>query len=187
MPDVKELFRRALERFGQHVQNVGHDQWGGSTPCTDWDVRALVNHLVYENLWMPPLLDGKKISDVGNQFEGDLLGDDPKSVWDQSSRAVAAAVRAVPLDRTVHLSYGDVPARHYVSELMSDLAIHGWDLARAIGDDEAIDPEIVELLYQELKPKEDELKATGLFGSKVQPPPGADTQTQLLAVFGRIA
>lgn len=187
MPDVKDLHRRALERFGQHVHVVRDNQWHGPTPCTDWDVRALVNHLVSENLWMPPLLDGKKIADVGDRFHGDLLGDDPKSAWDASAKEVTDAVATVPLERTVHLSYGDVTAEHYVSEVMTDLAIHGWDLARAIGSDERIDPEIVEILYERLKPREDQLKRTGLFGSKVTPPPGADKQTQLLAVFGRVA
>jgi uncharacterized protein (TIGR03086 family) len=187
MPDVKELYRRALERFGQHVHQVRDDQWHGPTPCTEWDVRVLVNHLVSENLWMPPLLIGKKIADVGDRFDGDMLGDDPKSAWDQSAKESAAAVRSAPLDVTVHLSYGDVPARHYVNEVMTDLAIHGWDLARAIGADEAIDPEIVDLLHAELKPKEDGLKATGLFGPKVVAPPGSDKQTQLLALFGRVA
>lgn len=187
MPDVKELYRRALDRFGQHVHKVRDDQWHGPTPCTEWDVRVLVNHLVSENLWMPPLLDGKKIADVGDRFEGDLLGKDPKSAWDQSAKGSGAAVRSAPLDATVHLSYGDVTVRHYVSEVMTDLAIHGWDLARAIGADEAIDPEIVDLLYADLKPKEDELKATGVFGPKVEAPRGADKQTRLLAIFGRVA
>src|SRR5437899_5267197 len=75
MPDVKELYRRALERFGRHVHQVRDDQWNGPTPCTEWDVRVLVNHLVSENLWMPPMLDGRKIADVGDRFDGDLLGE----------------------------------------------------------------------------------------------------------------
>ena len=187
MPDVKELHRRALDRFGQHVRAVRDDQWHGPTPCTDWDVSALVNHLVYENLWMPPLLDGKNLADVGDQFEGDLLGDDPKAAWDASAKEVADAVATVSLERTVHLSYGDVSARHYVFEVMTDLAIHGWDLARGIGSDDTIDSEIVEVLYEHAKPREEDLKRTGLFGTQVTAPAGADKQTRLLAVFGRVA
>src|SRR5207247_4069067 len=142
--------------------------------CTDCDVRVLVNHRVYENLWMPPILEGKRIADVGDRFEGDQLRDDPKSAWDASEKASADAVAGVPLDQMVHLSYGDVTAEHYVWEVTTDLAIHGWDLARAIGADETIDPELVEILYGEVKPKEKALKATGMFGPEVTPPPGAD-------------
>lgn len=187
MADVKDLFHRALDRYGQLVHSVRDDQWHDQTPCTLWDVRMLVNHLVSENLWMPPLLGGKTIADVGDAFEGDLLGDTPRSAWDDSADRVIEAVSAAPLDRTVHLSYGDVPAEHYVFELFTDLTIHGWDLARSIGADETLDPDSVDLLYSHYKPREDALKASGLFGEKIVPPPGADTQTELLAVFGREA
>jgi uncharacterized protein (TIGR03086 family) len=70
---------------------------------------------------------------------------------------------------------------------MTDLVIHGWDLAKAIGADEALDPESVDVLFGHFKPQEEMLKATGAFGPKVEPPPGADKQAQLLAVFGRVA
>jgi uncharacterized protein (TIGR03086 family) len=187
MSDLKELHQRALERFGQHVRAIRDDQWHGPTPCTDWDVRVLVNHLVSENRWMPPLLEGKTIADVGTSLDGDLLGDDPKVAWDLSEKEAGEAVAGADLGRIVHVSYGNIPAKSYVNEVMTDLAIHGWDLARAIGADETIDPEIVDLLYDRLKPREEQLKASGMFGPKVEPPPGADKQTQLLAVFGRVA
>lgn len=187
MTETKELYQRALDRYGKLVHGVRDEQWHGPTPCTEWDVRALVNHLVSENLWMPPLLVGKSIADVGSSLDGDLLGIDPKAAWDRSAEEVSGAVQDVPLDQTVHLSYGDVPAEHYISEVFTDLAIHGWDLARAIGADEAMDPETVDVLYGYFKPKEDQLKASGAFGPKVVPPSGADKQTELLAVFGRVA
>jgi uncharacterized protein (TIGR03086 family) len=187
MTKVKGLHARALERYGQLVHSIRDDQWHSPTPCTEWDVRVLVNHLVSENLWMPPLLEGKTIADVGESLDGDLLRDDPKAAWDRSAAEAGRAVRAAPLDRTVHLSYGQAPAEHYISEVFSDLTVHGWDLARAIGEDERIDPESVDVLYERYKPIEDGLKASGLFGPRVEPPTSADKQTQLLAIFGRVA
>ncbi len=187
MTEVKDLHARALERYGHLVHAVREGQWHDPTPCTDWDVRVLVNHLVSENLWMPPLLDGMTIADVGDALDGDLLGEDPSAAWDRSAEEAGGAVQGAPLDRTVHLSYGEVSADHYISEVFSDLTIHGWDLARAIGADEKMDPEAVDVLYARYKPNEGRLKATGLFGPKIEPPPGADKQTRLLAVFGRVA
>jgi uncharacterized protein (TIGR03086 family) len=187
MTDLKELHRRNLERFGQYVHAVGDEQWQGSTPCAEWDVRALVHHLVYESMWMPPLLEGQTIADVGDRLDGDLIGQDPRSAWDLSAKETNAAVEAADLGGTVHVSYGDITAEAYISEVMTDLAIHGWDLARAIGADERLDPETVDVLFDEFKPKEEELKSIGVFGPKVEPPAGADKQTQLLAVFGRVA
>jgi uncharacterized protein (TIGR03086 family) len=186
MADLKELHRRNLDRFGVHVTGVD-DRWNGPTPCTEWDVRMLVNHLVSENLWMPPLLDGQTIADVGSRLDGDLLGDDPRSAWDASAKESVVAVEAADLAAIVHVSYGDITAEAYVFDVMTDLAIHGWDLARAIGEDEALDPETIDVLFDHFKPQEKSLKASGAFGPRVDPPPGADKQTQLLAVFGRVA
>jgi uncharacterized protein (TIGR03086 family) len=91
------------------------------------------------------------------------------------------------MERTVRLTRRELPAAEYAEEVFIDLLIHGWDLARAIGADEALDPEAVEIVYASMKPREEALKASGVFGGMVVPPDGADTQTQLLAVFGRVA
>jgi uncharacterized protein (TIGR03086 family) len=186
MENLKEMHRRNLDTFGRHVQMVADDLWHGPTPCTEWDVRMLVNHMVSECAWMPPLLEGKTIAEVGDRLEGDLLGNDPRSAWDTSAKEAVTAVEAADLEGTVHVSYGDIRAEAYVFDVMTDLAVHGWDLARAIGGDEAMDPETVDVLFGHFKPREHSLKVSGVFGPKVEPPPGADLQTQLLAIFGRV-
>jgi uncharacterized protein (TIGR03086 family) len=183
---VPSLFRRGAERFAHHVAAIGDEQWHAPTPCEGWDVTALVGHMVREQLWAPPLFEGKTIEEVGDRFEGDVLGSDPKEAND---RAMAAAVEAVSrpgaMDQIVHLSYGDVPGRHYAFEMSNDLWIHGWDLARAIGSDDRMDPDAVEALYRFYQPLEPGLKASGLFGPKVEPPPNAELQAKLLAIMGR--
>jgi uncharacterized protein (TIGR03086 family) len=184
--DFKEFHDRAVRFFGSRVAMIRDDQWGDQTPCTDWDVRQLVRHLVYENLWTAPLMGGATLSQVGNRFEGDILGDDPKAAWAQSAADATEAVQQVDLDNLVDLSRGPTPARQYVIELWMDHLIHGWDLSRAIGADERLDPDMVEALYGLIAPFEDGLKASGLFGPKVDPPEGADLQTKLLAVVGRV-
>ena len=65
--DVLDLYRRALAEFGRRVHAVRPDQWGCPTPCQDWEVRELVNHLVAEQLWVPPLMAGRTVGqgDVG--------------------------------------------------------------------------------------------------------------------------
>ena len=66
--DITELHRKAVENFAQKVQQVSVDQWREPTPCTDWDVRVLVNHVVSEELWVKPLVDGKTIEEVGSSL-----------------------------------------------------------------------------------------------------------------------
>ncbi|MDQ1705473.1 MAG: hypothetical protein QOF18_1839 [Frankiaceae bacterium] len=188
MSELPELFDRAAERFGAVVHGVGSGQWGDATPCTDWDVRALVNHLVYELRWAPPLLAGQTIAEVGTRFDGDLLGDDPSAAWDDAVRAARAAVAAPgALDTTVHLSFGDTPAMGYLTQLTGDLAVHAWDLARGIGADDTLDPELVGYITEAVKPMAAELAASGMFDPPADVPADADEQTRMLALFGRRA
>lgn len=188
MADLITMFGRAVREFGSRVHLVEDDQWDAPTPCSEWNVRDLVNHLVYEDVWAPPLLEGKTIAEVGDRFEGDLLGDDPHKAWDEASASALAAARAPgALEKTVHLSFGDRPGSEYLSQLLNDHVIHAWDLARAIGADERLDAELVEWLFSRAKPLEDDLKQSGLFGNHVEVPEDADTQTKLLAVMGRRA
>jgi uncharacterized protein (TIGR03086 family) len=183
-----EFHRRATEGFGANVERVRDDQWTGSTPCTEWDVLTLVRHLVYEQLWVRPLLEGQTIQQVGDRFEGDILGEDPKEAWSEAARdALDAVARAGTMEGDVHLSYGDRPGSEYVNEVATDLLIHGWDLARGIGVGETMDDELVEHVLGQVEPNAAGLRATGLFGPDVTPPEGADRQTRLLAIFGRVA
>lgn len=141
MTDTVELYRRAIDEFGGRVALVKDDQWHNDTPCTDWDVRVLVNHLVNEDRWVPPLLDGQTIDQVGDRFDGDLLGDDPKQAWKEASEeALAAAGRPGAMEATAHLSFGDFPGRDYVMQVLVDHVIHAWDLARGIDADDASTP-----------------------------------------------
>jgi uncharacterized protein (TIGR03086 family) len=186
--DQAELHRRAVEEFGARVKAVGDDQWELPTPCSDWNVRQLVNHLVYENRWTVPLMGGSALVEVGDRYEGDLLGDRPKAAWEESSEEAVRAVQADgALDRIVDLSSGPTPAREYVSQLFADHLIHAWDLARAVGADERLDPELVEACGSWFASMEDLYRSIGAIGERPDTPAGADAQTVLLAAFGRTA
>jgi uncharacterized protein (TIGR03086 family) len=185
MEDLVELFERAVTRFGERVTAVG-DKWAAATPDTEWDVRALVNHVVAENLWAPALLSGNTIADVGDRFDGDQLGVDPHAAWTAAvALSIPAVAEAGALDRTVHVSFGDIPGREYVSQLVCDHVIHGWDLARAIGADEGIDADLVDFAHDFLLPQVDGWRSAGVFGPEVEVPAGVGRQAELLALSGR--
>ncbi|GAA3830785.1 TIGR03086 family metal-binding protein [Streptomyces phyllanthi] len=173
--------------FGARVHTVRDDQWEAGTPCAEWTVRDLVNHLVSEQLWVPPLVrDGCMIEEVGDTFEGDLLGSDPAACFDTAARAAHDAFAAPgALDRTVHLSYGDTPAADYCGQMTADLVVHAWDLARAIGADERLPGGLLRFAVSEVTPYAAELAKTGLFAEPVMPPRDADAQTRLLCLLGR--
>jgi uncharacterized protein (TIGR03086 family) len=188
MAELMVLFRRAADGFGRQVHAVAEAQWHDPTPCTDWDVRTLVNHVTVEQLWVPPLIDGSSVGDVGNRFDGDLLGDDPAATWDAAVRASLAAFGAPgALATTVSLSSGERPADEYCWEMTTDALIHSWDLARGIGADETLDSELVDLVYERTLPIAEHLHETGLFAPPVAVSADAPLQTKLLALFGRAA
>ena len=188
MTDLIVLFQRATEGFGRQVHSIVGGQWHDPTPCTDWDVRTLVQHVTVEQLWVPPLLAGATVGDVGDRFDGDVLGADPVTVWDAAAAASLAgfAVAGV-LETTVSLSAGDRPTAEYCWEMTTDALIHSWDLARGIGADETLDPELVDLAYERTLPIAEHLHETGLFAPPVPVLEDAPVQTRLLALFGRAA
>ena len=189
--DLVELHARCGRRFVALVAGVGSQQWHDDTPCSGWDVRTLVHHLLYEQRWVPPLLAGMTIEQVGDRFEGDLMGDDA-STWPgllTSSTEEAHAVVAQPdaLKRTVHLSFGDFSGQEYVIQLTADLAIHAWDLARATGQADALAPDAVALLLPWTDANADLLAGSGMFGSRIDVGPDAPDDVRLLGLLGRKA
>lgn len=186
--DTRDLYRRASDAFGANVHRVRADQWGQPTPCTEWDVRTLVNHVVGENRWAVPLFAGGTVDEVGDRFDGDLLGDDPVTAWDDSAREALAAVdEPGAMDRTVHLSFGDFPGREYAMQLFADLLVHGWDLARATAQKELLEPELVAACAGWFADMAQPYRDAGAVAQRPSVPGDADAQTVLLADFGRAA
>ena len=183
--DILELFRGSVEEFDLRVSAISDEQWNNATPCTDWNARDLVNHVTAEDLWAPPLLTGSTVEEVGDRFEGDVLGDNPVDAWDSARLGALAAATPEKLDGTVSTSRGEIPAGQYVFELFSDHLVHAWDLARAIGADEQLPPELVEACYEIAKPFQDMMKESGQYGETIETDPDASPQDQLLALFGR--
>ena len=186
--DIPAMFRGAVAEFDARVRQIGGHQWQAPTPDEDWTVRDLVNHLVGEDLWAPLLLAGSTITEVGDRFDGDVLGAEPRAAW---AAASAAAVRAIEadgaMDRIVHLSFGDFPGREYALQLFADHLIHAWDLARAIGADERLDTGLVASCANWFDAMEDAYRSAGAIAARPPVPGHADAQTVLLARFGRCA
>ena len=183
---VVTVYRRSVLDFGRRAQLVTAEQWSNPTPCTDWDVRTLVNHVVGEQLWTVPLLAGQTMEQVGDRFEGDLLGNDPAGQAEQAAAAAALAAQAPDLlDRTVQLSFGPTPAEEYLFQLLADHLIHGWDLAAAIGDDRRLDEHAVRLCATWFAGRQQMYRDAGIIGPPVPLDDAATDSDRLLAAFGR--
>lgn len=185
MTDLTPLFDAGLTEFGMRVHRVGADQWAAPTPCSDWDVGALVDHLIDEHLWLPPLMSGHGLEAAGKIVESAkrTIGTDRAAAWDAAALASQRAVgEPGALDRQVALSRGPTSVPEYLTEMITDLTVHSWDLGRAIGVDEPLPDELVRFSmplaerYQGAEP---------YFAAPVPQPVDATNQERLIALTGR--
>jgi uncharacterized protein (TIGR03086 family) len=129
---------------------------------------------------------GRTIEEVGDAYEGDVLGDDPAGAWQRAEVAARDAVgEPDAMDRTVHLSIGECPADEYIDQLTIDLAIHTWDLARGIGADDAMPNDLAGVVVELVREHQDEFTGSGLFGEPQDITACTDDFTEALARLGR--
>jgi len=183
--DGAQIFRRALEPATALVEGVRASQLRLATPCTEWDVRALVGHMLYELSWVPDLVLGSTIAEVGDRHDGDLIGDDLVASWRRAAHAALIAVGRCGPAAIAHLSYADVTNDAYLRQVGADELIHSWDLGAATGAPVLFDPELAEAVYENTLPGAKGLLASGLFAPPVPVPGDADPQTRLVALYGR--
>ena len=183
--ELLELFQRAQAQFTDRVDAVEPDQWEDEA-LPEWTVADLVAHMVTEMLWVPPLLAGEPFAEGRFPEEtSDLLGDDAFTGWESAADgALSAFAEDDALLRTVHLTRGPTSATEYIQELIADLTVHAWDLARATGGDTELDGELVTaaLLVGERLPEDG---VPGLFDPPLETSLEASPQARLLARFGR--
>ncbi|MCZ2816475.1 TIGR03086 family metal-binding protein [Modestobacter sp. VKM Ac-2984] len=193
MPDPRRAdllmrFQRAQAQFTDRVDAVEPGEWDAPA-LPEWSVADLVAHLTGEQLWVPLLLAGESPGAIGPQVPTDpaeLLGGDPLSAWEAAADAALTAWAADDaLSRTVRLPAGPAPASDHLTEMTVDLTVHAWDLARAVGGDTALDPELVAEAFRHAEEHLGEDGVAGVFDAPVEVPPGADLQTRMLARFGR--
>jgi uncharacterized protein (TIGR03086 family) len=189
LPDLRPLHERASQRFVQLVEAIPAERWPASTPCSEWNLRALVDHVVRWNTFVPLFLTGRELAEIPAAFEQDVLTDDPVSGAAASARAAVAAFEAPgALEKVVRHPYGKMRGAQLVYLRLFDNTIHAWDLARALGRPFEIESAIVDVLYTTSLTQREQIRASGHFGAaEVDVGPSADTQTRLLGLLGREA
>jgi uncharacterized protein (TIGR03086 family) len=184
MKPLPDVHRDALAATGRIVSNIDDAQLHERTPCEDYDVQGLLDHLISGNFWVAPLVEGKTIEEVGDRLDRQYAPAD----YDASATEADSAFSAPgAMQKPVAVSYGPVPAEVYAGHRFIDVLIHGWDLAKATGQDTRLAPELVDACWDVITPQLDLLKGSGMFGEEVSVPDSADPQTKLLAVLGRRA
>jgi uncharacterized protein (TIGR03086 family) len=175
------LQERAHHEFAVRVRAVS--DWEGPTPDTEWTVRDLVAHVIEEQQWVPWLLSGLSTNQAKSRLKP--LDSDLSYEWHRYSIAATAAWHDAEPDAPVNLASDTVTTIEYLREQVSDVTIHAWDLARAIGAEEQLDEELIAAVWTVFEPQRDALEASGLFASPVPVADDAPLQSRLLALTGR--
>ena len=182
--ELADLYRRSVEGWTARVETIPADRWDAPTPCTDWTVRDLVNHVTGEDAWTVPLMRGATIAEVGNTLDGDLLGDKPAdTALRHAGDAMDVVAEKLPTGGKVHLSYGDEDMDEYIYQLSADHLMHAWDLAAATGGDTTFDTDLVEGVGAWFAGREEMYRSAGVIGPRVEA--GGDPQSDLIGRAGR--
>lgn len=159
------------------------------TPCGDWTVQQLLDHVVAGNFMAAALLGGASREDAIAVLGATIADeDDPLEAVRSSLRSQATAFEdQTVLELVVHHPAMDMPGAQLLGFRVGDLLVHAWDLARAIGADETLDPEVVAVVATNIEPMRPFIGKVGMFG---EGPSGtlddsADAQTLLLDLMGR--
>lgn len=184
--DLPALHAAAADNTQAIVDALRAEDLHRPTPCDEWDVTELLHHIVYGNYWVPPLVAGETIEQVGNRFEGDIMGADVSDAFRTSAKLAVDAFNAPgAMDAPCAVSYGPVPGSIYCGHRFIDVLIHGWDLAVAVGGNTVLPPDLVDACTEVVLPQAEMLGGSGAFGRAADLGADASPQTRLLALLGR--
>jgi len=178
-------YQRALVRTGHIVAGVRPEHLSLPTPCRDWDVRLLLNHIIGGNEMFAEVARGGT-ADATGEME-DHTHPDPGTNYLASAESVFGAwAEPGAMERRCRMPFGEIPAPAAVSIHFLDIVVHGWDLARATGQDTAIDADLaaeaLDISHGFLSP---ELRAVGAFGPEIPASTDDPLHDRLVAFMGR--
>jgi uncharacterized protein (TIGR03086 family) len=168
--------------FTDRVRGAAPQAWDNPAPCDGWVARDVVRHLVE---WLPAFL--KSGADV-ELPQGPPVDDDPVAAWLVHADGVQALLDdpKTSLRVLTNPHFGEVPLDEAVARFYTtDVFLHTWDLARATGQDERLDPQRCAQLLEGMLPMDEVLRTSGQYGPRVEVAADADAQTRLLAFIGR--
>ncbi len=190
-----DVFVLADEALVAVVDQIRDEQWSQPLPEGFLTIqtgprptlREVINYHAHDDAWVPDMLAGRTMDEAGRDtFDGDLLGADPKASFAAIAKEACAAVRNLDdLDRIVHCSFGDYPAREYFWQINGFRGLRAHDLARVIGVEPTLPDELVQGLWDEISPNAEEWRAIGVFPAAVPVPDDAPLLHRLLGLTGR--
>ena len=193
--DERQVFVLADRTLDSVVAHIRPDQWAMAMPPSFQrrgsdhvpTLREIINYHAYDDAWVPEMLAGRTMEEVGaDAFGGDLLGDDPAQAFSALvEKACAAAGALKDLGLVVHCSFGDFKAREYLWQVNLFRGLRAHDIAGVIGMPLGLPAPLVEGIWEEVSPHAEEWRAIGVFPAAVAVPEDAPLLDRLLGLTGR--
>lgn len=181
MSEISERYRRVAAQFTARVDAVPASAWDNPAPCDGWVARDIVGHLVE---WLPGFFFGTW--DLA-PAPGPSVDDDPAGAWRWLDATLQAALddpAVAGLERDSHM--GPTTFERALDMICTpDVLVHTWDLARATGLDETLDPAEVHRFVESMEPMDEPMRQSGHYGPRVVVAADADEQSRLIAFVGR--
>ncbi len=176
-----DAYDRTVTAVGALADSVSADRLGDPTPCADWDVRALLGHLAFVVQRYGTLAAGGAVPDDAPSYQ------DPAAAFHSyAGSARAAFARPGYLIEVAPTPVGPQPGSVTVQHVINELVAHGWDLARAIGADTDLVPDVVRASLASWRVLLGDGDRTGSPIGPARPaPPGATAADELAAFLGR--
>jgi uncharacterized protein (TIGR03086 family) len=187
-----DFFVRASAFFGEQVRDIGDEEWQLPSPCSEWDVRTVVAHVVVGDAQIATLFSGGSVERV-EEFNPSVLGANPLAAWRGTALAAIRAFAAPgALERRYPHPMGNIRGRTIIGFRVTDSLVHAWDIATALGDGTpgggiVLDPELCEYCLDFWFPMASTLPESGFYADALLPPEGSDVATRVLALLGRRA
>jgi uncharacterized protein (TIGR03086 family) len=183
----------AARLFNDLVGRIDDSKWSMTMPpefktMSDqpWTLRDIINYHAYDDAWIPDMLAGRTMAEVGeSKWKGDLLGDDPKAAFSEINNAACIAIEKLDdPERTAHLSFGDYTAQDYLLQVISFRGLRYYDISKALGLNTDLPAELVDDMWDLLTPHAEEWRQFGVYDPALPVPSGATPQQRLLATLG---
>ena len=192
MPNPVEMLRKTTLRVKEVVAGVDQSQAANSTPCSEWSVLDLLNHLLGGLEFTAGCITGDVPNIRPNEAESSYRGETDVAVLVRAYPAavdLALELAASPgaLERTATTPFGEMPISQIFVGTTMDQFIHGWDLAKATGQDTTLDDDLVEFAYGMLVSGgfANMGRQAGFIGPEIAVPDDSGAQDKLIAYLGR--
>jgi uncharacterized protein (TIGR03086 family) len=182
--DILTALEKSYDRLGVIVSTIEPDQLDAPTPLPGWDLRTLLDHTLG---FVAALTDCANRLPMAHETASGLVQDDPVDALQKTVHdSLAAWRRPGALDAVTSTPLGDMPGASAVSLIVMETTIHGTDIARAIGADDTIEPDVAQIVLSTLQAMPlDAIRAGGQFGPQVPVGHDAPAAHHALALTGR--